>query len=275
MTFLSLHVPDWVITLLMFTNCYMLRVNSVLDVFTLCVNFSNLGSDQNRTERSLPESEYPWMACEYFSSASANCPFLNSRFPSFFSRDRCGGRAPHGAFRLTLSSVLTPPALLRSSGTEAVDAVWLEPLATLSFDSCGTLYLSEMPPLLFHCPWWWELLDSVCGPPSPLLWGFFWALPMSSRSAGAAKLSSPPTGWLGWTGRAGRERGRERWGEAGGRALTGRSHVGYITVGGGGSSKRELQEVLNYKRAWQGRGLPTAPNKTREFPLFIAQHSDI
>ena len=49
---------------------------------------------------SLPESVKPVMAREYFSSASANWPFLNSRFPSFFSRASGGGRAPAGASRL-------------------------------------------------------------------------------------------------------------------------------------------------------------------------------
>lgn len=156
------------------------------------------------------------MACEYFSSASANCPFLNSRFPSFFSRARGGGRAPHGASRLIVSLAVPPtgvpfPLLFLSAWTEAVEPLLLVPLATLSLDSCVTLYLSELPPLLLQCPWW-ELLDSLCGPPSPLPWGFFWALPMSPLSTGAAELFSPPTSWLGSTRQAGRDRrgGRDR-----------------------------------------------------------------
>lgn len=159
------------------------------------------------------------MAWEYFSSESANCPFLNSRLPSFFSLDRCGGKAPHGASRLTVSPTFPSAAvpllpLFWSALTEAVDPLLLVPLATFSLESCETLYLSELPPLLLQWPWW-ELLDSLCGPPSPLPWGFFWALPMSPFS-GAAEYSSPPTGWLGSTGQAERERGegkRQRRGD--------------------------------------------------------------
>ena len=159
------------------------------------------------------------MACAYLSSASENCPFLNSRFPSFLSRDRGGGRAPHGASRLIVSLAVPPtgvpfPLLLWSVWTEAVEPLLPVPLATFSLDSCVTLYLSELPPLLLRCPVW-ELLASPWGPPSPLLWGFFWAFPMSPLSAGEAELS-PPTGWLGSTRKAGRERrggrGREKRG---------------------------------------------------------------
>lgn len=164
------------------------------------------------------------MACEYFSSASANCPFLNSRFPSFFSRARGGGRAPHGASRLTVSPAFPPtgvalPLPLWSPWTEAVEPLLLDPLAIFS---CGTLYLSELP--LFLLCSWWELLDSACGPPSPLPWGFLWAFPMSPLSTGVADLSSPPTGWLGWTRQAGREREGGR-GEAEGERQRRGSHT--------------------------------------------------
>lgn len=176
------------------------------------------------------------MACEYFSSASANCPFLNSRFPSFFSRARGGGRAPHGASRLTVSPAFPPtgvalPLPLWSPWTEAVEPLLLDPLAIFS---CGTLYLSELP--LFLLCSWWELLDSACGPPSPLPWGFLWAFPMSPLSTGVADLSSPPTGWLGWTRQAGREREggekqreRDREGEV---TPTGKSQQLHHSVGG-------------------------------------------
>lgn len=216
------------------------------------------------------------MACEYFSSASANCPFLNSRFPSFFSRASGGGRAPHGASRLTVSPAFPPtevplPLPLWSACTEAVEPLLLVPLVTFSLDSCVTLYLSELPPLLFQCPWW-ELLNSLCGPPSPLPWGFFWALPMSPLSAGAAELSSPPTGWLGSTGQAGREREggreaerhRERRGGEVGDTPTGRSQWLHHSGGGldthdieplqRGSSRKQPLSTVNYRSAGWGQG---------------------
>lgn len=231
------------------------------------------------------------MACEYFSSASANCPFLNSRFPSFFSRDRGGGRAPHGASRLTVSPVFPPtevplPLLLWSAWTEAVEPLLLVPLVTFS---CVTLYLSELPPLLLQCPWW-ELLCSLCGPPSPLPWGFFWAFPMSPLSAGAAELSSPPTGWLGSTGQAGRGRGREgeaegdteqrgrhthrkesvvtsQWGRVG---HTWQSHF-KGGVPGSSRSHHWITEVLGGGRAANTRTMSRYPGEQGEFPLSIAQ----
>lgn len=206
------------------------------------------------------------MACEYFSSASANCPFLNSRFPSFFSRARGGGRAPHGASRLTVSPAFPPtgvalPLPLWSPWTEAVEPLLLDPLAIFSLESCGTLYLSELPPLFLRCSWW-ELLDSACGPPSPLPWGFLWAFPMSPLSTGVADLSSPPTGWLGWTRQAGRER---EGGEKQRRETEkGKSHPqervsSYIIVWEerstwhGATSNREFQEVeIPNSDLWKG-----------------------
>lgn len=190
------------------------------------------------------------MACEYFSSASANCPFLKSRFPSFFSRASGGGRAPHGASRLTVSPALPPSTvpllpLLWSAWSEAVEPLLFVPLAIFSLDSCEALYLS---PLLLLVPWW-ELLDSLCGPPSPLSWGFFWALPMSPLSAGEAELSSPPTGWLGSTGQTGRERAGEAEGETETERKGGHTHrkESAVTsqwgkVGHTVTSKREFQE---------------------------------
>lgn len=189
--------------------------------------------------RILPASMQPAMACEYFSSASPNCPFLKSWFPSFLSRARGGGRAPQGAS----SRLPVPPAAVLSAelvwrpvwSAVPLREAWSPLGSFFSWASC-VLHWSRLPllplrrvPCVSASPW---------GAPSALPADFFCAFPMSPLSAGAAALS-PLTQRPGLAG-----------GAAGEDTPTGRVS-GYITLGKKG-------EGLHTEDFWES--IPTATN---------------